>query len=324
MVYSVAVMAKPIEYNATVVERVDLNPALAIFRIAADPGVAEGLRSFVPGQYAVLGLNNEARPELGSVKRPMSIVSAPEEGGPLEFYVRYVSHPESENPLTHLLWTVRTGDRIYLGPKIAGRFTLEHTVGAADTRIKICVAAGTGLAPFIAYVRSARLREPGRSLEDFVILHGASYPTDVGYQEELGALVRGARLGYFATISRPKEAPGWQGDSGRVEDYFKADRLLELEARLGLPAGHLTPKTAAVFICGLQGTIGETVVRMLARGFVPENRRLRKALEVPETVPSSLFFEQYDTTPVVDLENAELMASLRATLETASRQLSGA
>jgi len=310
-------MAKSLEYNSTLVGRDDLTPSLSIFKVQGDPEVAVHHEDFVAGQYVVLGLNNEGNPDLGSVRRPMSIVSAPEETGPLEFYIRYVNHPESDNPLTHLLWEIGEGDRMYLGPRIVGKFTLEETIGAEDPRLKICVAAGTGLAPFLSYARSASLRDPSRRLDDFVILHGASYPADLGYGEEMRRLVEDKGLHYFPSVSRPKEAQDWKGDAGRVEDYFIEDRLEQLEARLGVPTGSITPKTATVFICGLQGTIGKTVTRLIPRGFVPENRRLRKALQLTDEQEASLFFEQYDTTPVVDVKDEALMEDLRGQLRRA-------
>lgn len=308
-------MAKNVDYNATLVERIDLTPALAVFKIRPDEPLTDNPR-FKPGQYMTIGLNNLAKPELGSVRRPMSIVSAPEEGDVFEFYVRFVSHPESDNPLTHLLWNAKVGDRMFLRSKGAGTFTLEDTIGVADKRKKICVAAGTGLAPFLSMVRSLILRDPEARLDEFVILHGASYPADLGYQEELAGL-RERGLHYFGTISRPQSAPDWQGDSGRVEDYFKPGRIEQLEERIGLPPGGLTPQNATVYICGLQGTIGETVMRLLNRGFVPENKKLRRQLEVEEGQHAALFFEQYDTTPVVPVDDAEVMDRLRRELREA-------
>lgn len=313
-------MAKPLTYNATVVERLDLTSSLSVFKIRPDEAIDQQPR-FIPGQYMVLGLNNEQKPELGSVRRPMSIASAPEETAAFEFYIRYVSHPESENPLTHLLWRIRTGDRIYLGPRITGNFTLPDTIGADDPRLKVLVAAGTGLAPFLSMVRHVVLTGSEPNLSRYLILHGASYPADLGYRDELEQLVAQHGLHYRCSVSRPKEAPDWQGDSGRVEDYFLPDHLTALERDLGLEPGGFNPRQVAVFICGLQGTIGSTVTRLLPRGFVPENRRLEKALEVPEGAAASLFFEQYDTTPVVDLKDEALMADLRAQLHGALARL---
>lgn len=75
-------MAKPLEYNATLTERVDVTEALTLFRITPDQAPAQH-PWFVPGQYCVLGLNNTEKPELGSVRRSMSIASAPEDRGPV-------------------------------------------------------------------------------------------------------------------------------------------------------------------------------------------------------------------------------------------------
>lgn len=309
-------MAKPLEYNATLIERVDLTSALTIFKIRPDDGYQGDGPWFVPGQYVTLGMNNEAQPDLGSVRRAMSIVSAPEETEQMEFYIRYVNYPESDNPLTHLMWKGKAGDRLYLRNRPTGRFTVAHAIGDDDPRLKLCVAAGTGLAPFVSMVRSRQLREPGSDLSDFAILHGASYPADLGYADELDGYKKFG-LKYFKTVSRPDEAPDWDGDKGRVEAYFEGDRLGELEERLGLGAGGLTPASTAILICGLTGTISKTLMALLHRGFVPEPRRLRRVLEVPEDAKASLFFEQYDNTPVVPVDNEEVMSDLKAQLRAA-------
>lgn len=308
-------MPPALEYNATLVERLDLTSALAVFKVRADAPLDGG--RFLPGQYVTIGLNNEEKPALGSVRRPMSIASAPEEGETLELYVRWVAHPESDNPLTHLLWKVGSGARMFMRNKAVGKFTVADTVGEDDSRLRICVAAGTGLAPFLSMARSVHLGDPAARLDGWAILHGASYPADLGYRDEMVALARDAGLHYLATISRPKEAPDWTGDVGRVEDYFRADRIGELESHLGLGPGELRPDKAVIYICGLQGTIGETILRLVPRGFVPENRKLRRALQVADDAPASLFFEQYDTTPVIPIDDPAVMEPLRASLRAA-------
>lgn len=312
-------MAKPIEYNATLVERIDLTSALAIFKVRPDDAVTAD-PAFIPGQYMTLGMNNQATPEKGSVRRPMSIASAPEEAELFEFYIRYVNHPESDNPLTHLLWPTKAGERLFLRSKAVGKFTVADTVGDDDPRIRVCVAAGTGLAPFLSMVRSQQLKDPGTDLSRWVILHGASYPDDLGYREELESMVAQG-LHYYTTVSRPQEAPDWDGDTGRVEDYFLPERLAQLESRLGLAAGEFNPKRAVIFICGLQGTISQTIVRLNARGFVTENRKLRRAFELSEEIAPTLFFEQYDTTPVIDIKNPQVMDPLRQELHDALKKL---
>jgi ferredoxin-NADP reductase len=209
------VAPKPLTYNATLTQRIDLTEALAIFRITPDAPPERDAHGawFTAGQYCVIGLNNDAKPELGSVRRSMSIASAPEDQGPIEFYIRWVAKPESENPLTHLLWKVRDTDRVYLRPVPAGVFTVKDTIGDDDPRLRILVAAGTGSAPFVSMIRSELRRNPKADLSKYVLLHGASYDKDLGYREELEPLTKTHGLRYYGTVSRPKECPGWSGDA---------------------------------------------------------------------------------------------------------------
>ena len=313
---------KPLVYNATLAKRVDLTSALTLFHVTPDEPPAKK-PWFVSGQYCVLGMNNEAKPELGSVRRSMSIASAPEDEGPIEFYIRWVAKPESDNPLTHLLWTLKDGDRLYMRSVAAGVFTVRDTVGEPDPRLRVMVAAGTGSAPFVSMVRSETRRDPKIDLSRWVLLHGASYPSDLGHRDELFELVERNRMRYWGSVSRPKEAPEWKGDTGRVEDFFRPDKLAELERRLGLAPGEFSPRTAAIFICGLQGTIANTIIHLIERGFVPDHKRMREALGVPTEVPPSLFYEQYDTEPVIDLKTPSVIDPLRERMVAALARQGG-
>jgi ferredoxin-NADP reductase len=120
----------------------------------------------------------------------MSIASPPEDNGPIEFYVRRVAMPESKNPLTHRLWRRRRGDRIYMRTVAAGVFAIAGTIGSDDRRMRIMVASGTGLAPFVSMVRSEVRRNPRIDFSDWVLLHGASHAAELGYRRELLAYRR--------------------------------------------------------------------------------------------------------------------------------------
>ncbi len=313
-------MAKALEYNATLAERIDLTDALAVFRVQPD-SPPEVRPWFVPGQYCVLGANNLEQPELGSVRRSMSIASAPEDPGPVEFYVRFVTKPDSANPLTHLLWKVQRGERLYMRSVAAGVFTVKDTIGVADPRLRVMVAAGTGSAPFVSMLRSELRRNPQADLSSWVLLHGASYPADLGYRDELLGYVRDHGLKYFGTISRPKAAPDWTGDVGRVEAFFEPERLPDLEARLGLPPGGFTPANAVIFICGLTGTITGTLIPLFDRAFIPDFKRIREALGVPPEAKDSVFYEQYDTEPVIDVKDPSVVEPLRERMQAALARL---
>jgi ferredoxin--NADP+ reductase len=307
-------MVRPMEYNATVAERVDLTDTLATFLIQPDQP-PQKRPWFIAGQYCVLGLNNSEKPFLGSVRRAMSIASAPEFDGPLEFYIRYVVKPASQNPLTHLLWKLRAGDRIYVRTEAAGTFTIDDTVGVDDPRIRVTVAAGTGAAPFVSMIRSEVCRNARADLSKWVLLHGASYPSELGYRQELLALSETNGLKYYGTVSRPSETRDWAADIGRVESFFEPDRRPELERRLGLGSGGFMPDNAVVFVCGLTATIGGVLIRLIDRGFIPHGKAIRDGLGVPPDVSASLFYELYDPTPIIDIDNAAVVDPLRARMQ---------
>ena len=309
-------MAKPLQYNATLAERVDLTDALSIFRIQPDR-LPRKRPWFTAGQYCVLGLNNVETPALGSVRRPMSMASPPEADGPIEFYIRRVARPESANPLTHLLWRLTSGARLYMRTVAAGVFTIGDTVGADDPRIRVIVAAGTGAAPFVSMVRSEVSRNPRADLSKWVLLHGASYPADLGYRGEILGLSAANGLKYWGTVSRPGEAPGWTGDVGRVESFFESARLPDLETRLGLPRGGFTPDSAAIYVCGLTGTISGTILPLIDRGFIPDSGLIREALGVPPEATGGIFWEQYDTEPVVNIADPTVVGPLRDRMQAA-------
>lgn len=311
---------KPLEYNATLIHSENLSEQLAVFRVRPDPDEAQdGPRKgwgFIPGQQALFGLNNEREPEKGPVRRPYSMASAPKEGRWLEFYIRLASQPHTDNPLTPLLWRLKAGDRLWLGPRFSGRFTLQHTIGDDDRRMKILVAAGSGLSPFVSIIRhglgtGTRRKEPEAG---YVVLHGARHPHELGFREDLERLMNGAQQRYFPTVSASPPPTGWERDTGRVETFFEARKMESLEQRLGCAPGHITPERCVVFVCGRQATITETLIRLLPRGFVPNDKRIRAALRLPEDLPPSLFYEQYDTAPVINLDDEELLEALRSAL----------
>ena len=309
-------MGRPIAYNATVVRRTDLADALATFLIQPDQPPRRR-PWFVAGQYCVIGLNNSEKRELGSVRRAMSIASAPEIDGPLEFYIRYVARPSSQNPLTHLLWKLEAGGRLYLRASAAGTFTINDTVGSQDSRLRVMVAAGTGVAPFVSMIRSEVCRNPGIDLSNWVLLHGASHAAELGYRDELLTLSASHGLKYWGTVSRPAQTPDWTGDVGRVESFFESHRLTDLERRLGLAAGSFTPESTVVFVCGLTGTIGAVLVRLLDRGFVPHAKAVREALGVPPEARDSMFYELYDPKPIVDIDDPAVIDPLRVRMQAA-------
>ena len=53
------------------------------------------------------------------------------------------------------------------------------------------------------------------------------------------------------------------------------------------------------------------------RGFVPDQKRMREALGVDPGIEASLFYEQYDTEPVINIKDPALMEPLRERMKVA-------
>jgi ferredoxin--NADP+ reductase len=222
------------EENATLVEKIELAPTLAIFRIHPDVAPPPGTAWFLPGQYVTIGAEK--------IQRAYSIASDPEDRRWLEFYIRFAREPATVSPLTHLLWALPIGARLHIGEKIAGRFTLERTA-AGDARDRLMVAAGTGLAPFVSMVRRAERAGDAAALSRFAVLHGVSHPHELAYRDELAAAQERFGLRYRPTVSRPREHPEWTGLTGRVESLLSDGKLVGIE---------LSPDRSLVYVCGFR------------------------------------------------------------------------
>lgn len=127
---------------------------------------------FAAGQFLHLALGGET----DRINRPYSVASP--HGKVLEFFIVRVDDGE----LTPKLWELKVGDAVEISERAAGSFTLKKT---PDAEILWLVSTGTGLAPYIAMLRTD---EPWERFEKIVVVHGVRLAADLAYTEELKAL----------------------------------------------------------------------------------------------------------------------------------------
>ncbi len=253
-------MAKLVEYNATVTSRLDINPFLIILGIKPD----QQPYNFKPGQYTVVGLKAstprvkestpEANPKTGDIviQRAYSIASA-NNTGELDFYLALVSHGE----LTPRLFTLQKGDRVYIGAKTTGVFTLDTV---APTKSLLLMATGTGLAPYISMLRSQLNELKNRKV---VVFHGVRHSGDLGYREELEEIAKKhSNIIYLPVISQPSKDSDWKGLGGYLQDILFSGVV---EEKTGLK---VSPENFDVFICGNPAMIEASITKLSAVGFV--------------------------------------------------------
>ncbi|MEO5366897.1 MAG: ferredoxin--NADP reductase [Magnetococcus sp. WYHC-3] len=272
--------SRPESLNATLVARRDINATLTILRIQPDVQPYP----FSAGQFAVLGLPRshprvaEADPEDPPtpqqadrlVRRAYSISSASQEQGSLEFYVRLVVSGE----LTPRLFTLQPGQRLFLGPKAAGVFTLTQVPPGQNI---LLVATGTGVAPYVSMTRTLAMGD-GCPACPMTVIQGARHASELGFRQEMEDLARACRnFRYHPILSRPQDERSWAGLTGHLTQWLAPNVLDEL-------AGFaVTPADTHIFLCGHPGMVGDASALFTARGFHAGTRQS----------PGNLHMEKY-------------------------------
>jgi ferredoxin--NADP+ reductase len=249
-------------YNATVVALTFINPDLMTLRVRPDfPRPVHQ-----PGQYCTLGLGYWERrteacqvetlapgEETKVVRRAYSI-SCPILGAPghllrleetdwLEFYIVLVrENPDGRVPaLTPRLFALKEGDRLQMGERITGHFTLDPV---KPTDNVIFLGTGTGEAPH-NYMTWELLRRghQGRILNACCV----RFKRDLGYLHTHEALMgQCPNYKYLALTTR---------EPGLTRKVYIQDVIAggEIEEHLGAP---LDPARTHVFLCGNPKMIG--------------------------------------------------------------------
>lgn len=257
------------ELNAVVTHKMEVSPELIVLQVRSD---GWDLPDFESGQFAVLGLFPEARRAIWSdaedasdlkpgrlIRRAYSIASSSVAAEYMEFYVTMVR----SGALTPRLFALETGDRIWLGPKVSGMFTLEEVPEGKHVSL---VGTGTGLAPYMSMLRTHLVCGGDRR---FAVIHGARHSWDLGYRAELETMMHMcSNFTYIPMISRPKnEHISWNGEVGYVQDIWKRKLLDEVWKESP------SPETTHVFLCGNPAMCEEMLELLEADGFKEHTRR---------------------------------------------------
>ena len=188
---------------------------------------------FLPGQFLQLGVFPDGHDgdEKALINRPYSVASP--HGEQLEFFI--VTVPDGE--LTPRLEKLVSGSTLQISKKAAGSFTLKK---APEKKHLWLLATGTGLAPYIAMLRT---EEPWQRFEKIVLVHGVRHATDLAYTEELKS---------FET-NKPKQFRVVQSLTREDSDIALRGRIPELliSGELeGTTGCDITASDSAVYLCG--------------------------------------------------------------------------
>ncbi len=247
-------------YNATLSQIRAHNEDLWVMMVRPDQPVDP----YLPGQYTTLALgyweprSDEAVEELPPgqraklARRSYSISSSmvDDEGNLLqprwdevEFYIVKVRPGEEEIPaLTPRIFMKGLGDRIFMGRKFTGRYTLE---GVQPTDNIVFLSTGTGEAPQNAMTRELLSRGHEGPILNLVCVR---YRDDLAYTKQQ-ALVEARHPTYKYVVLTTRE-PENEGNKVYIQDTITSGRL---EEELG---STLDPANTHVFLCGNPAMIG--------------------------------------------------------------------
>jgi ferredoxin--NADP+ reductase len=299
-------------YNATIIDRIDINADLARFQIRPD----DPIPLFEPGQYVALGIGNweprlagtqvEDVPEkkLRKLARRAYSISCPLIGPDdrvapvdsidyLEFYVtlvRAADGPDKKPPvLTPRLFNLAVGDRMEVQKKITGNYTLEG-VGPDDTILML--GTGTGEAPHNA-MAAKLLAENHRGR--IVNVTSVRNRTDLGYAVQHAKLMKAyPQYRYLPFTTRDPENldpshPNYVGKQ-YLQDLFLSGQLAEAAG------DELSPSNTHVFLCGNPAMIGYVPPGAEAPkkpGMLPILREAGFSDEGDASGPGTIRFEKY-------------------------------
>lgn len=228
-------------YNSGVIGKILITPDIMVLRVRTDSPRSE----FKAGQYTKIGLLGLEPRTLNSafpieqikprelISRPYSIASVDYDTRNFEFYLSQVKSGQ----LTPRLFNLSLGGRMWVDDKILGVFRLNETPNSCNI---VMVATGTGIAPYISFIRSHLCEHKNNKL---VVIHGAAYSWDLGYYSELTFINDNfPNFFYYPTLIKPDKH--WPGLHGYIEEHIE-NNILEKQAGI-----EIDPAKTHFFLCG--------------------------------------------------------------------------
>jgi len=228
----------PSRYMARIERIRDLAPNIRELTLCiVEPN--SGKLDFLPGQAIAVEIESSSNPT--PPVRYYSLASAPRHSPHLTLLL---SLADQGSGSTYLFEQSEGAMVRFHGPH--GSFHLNDT----ETRNRLFVATGTGIAPFLSMLHTLLEDKPSNVI---TLFWGLRSERDVYYQEELQALAEtNASFSFVTTLSRAQST--WAGKTGRVTKLVAS-----------LPS----VENLAVYVCGHKTMVNEVANIVRAKGPCP-------------------------------------------------------
>lgn len=305
-------------YNATVVHLSTPTRHLMRVRVRLDEGIQESgvALNYDPGQYTTLGMGYweprlpEAEQEQLDDKKVRRVAKRAysiscrllDEAGnitpagdeeEIEFYIALVLKAEKTPPaLTPRLFMLQRGDRLQMGPRPKGAFTLD---GVKPTDNILFAGTGTGEAPHNAMLSKLLAEGHQGQITNACCVR---YHEDLGYTSEHETLMKAyPNYRYIALTTREVENRDPTHPAYAGVRYVQ--HLLEGENAAEEIGFELQPDGTHVYLCGNPAMIGIPNKQGHPDGRYPQPRGVVEVLEEkgfradePKT-PGNIHYEKY-------------------------------
>ena len=163
--------------------------------------------AYETGQFAMLSIDDFLGPDGNPIKRPYSIASSALQNLHLEFCISWAH----EGGFSDRIHNCKEGDFVNVeGP--FGQFLLKPS-----TEDITFIAAGSGIAPLIAMIRTLFIQN---TTHNVWLFFGFRYPEDFIYQKELTELARNRKNFHLITSISTADPVDWNGEKGRINLIF--------------------------------------------------------------------------------------------------------
>ncbi len=247
------------QLNAKVKDVHFINENLMILKVEKDNEIFQ----FEPGQFATIGLVQRGK----VIKRAYSVASK-NGSSQIELFISRVEN----GVLTKKIFNLKKNDKLWLGEKITGFFTLKPVT---EPNL-ILVATGTGICPYLSMLRT--YPELGTKQGKIALIHGVRKFKDFGYLDEFLKIQKArSNFYFFPIISRETKQ---NIPKGRVQDILNSNNFKETYSIID-------PKNTAVMLCGNPQMIEDLTGRFYNLGFKKHTRNSK----------GNLHYEKYWTIP---------------------------
>lgn len=158
---------------------------------------------------------------------------------------------------TRIVDWIKEGDRLGVLPPV-GKFLPNYE---PDHHL-VCVAGGSGVTPFRAFVREATMRGLSTGI---TVLYSVRRPVDIIFREEFGELERrNPNFRFLVTCTRLESGDAWTGRTGRITADWLRDQVRD-------------PAKTTFYACGPTALVEFTEHLLLHDLQIPKERvRLEK------------------------------------------------